>query len=331
MLKRERVIFPSHGGQRVFLELIGQKLAVASIARICNCSERTVRDWRREKFSIPLSSVRTLSARTLIPIPKDILIRDAYAHTKRAGRMGAAVTIEKYGRIPHDEKLRKERWRLWWESTGKFKKNQILEPRPIHKPGRSLELAEFIGIIMGDGSISEYQVVITLHHIDDLEYAAFVVRLIKKLFKVTPRVYHSQKNSVNDIVVSRKELVHFLHTLGLPIGNKVKQQFDIPEWIKRDRKLATACVRGLVDTDGCIFLHRYRVKGRWYAYKKLSFTSASEPLRQSVYDLLKKFDFHPRLNGKDVRLNRIEDMRRYFSLVSTHNPKHLRRYENAVG
>jgi intein/homing endonuclease len=135
---------------------------------------------------------------------------------------------------------------------------------------------------------------------------------------------------VNDIVVSRKELVRYLHELGLPKGNKVKQQLDIPVWIKRNRKLAIACLRGLVDTDGSIFTHRYRAKDTWYAYKKLSFTSASEPLRESVYVLLQKFGFHPRMTNKDVRLDRAEDMRRYFAYIGSHNPKHLRRYKNAV-
>lgn len=328
--KDKRAVFPP-GKQRVFLECINQDLTVAMMARISSCSERTVRDWRREKFSMPLTAVHALSARTHVPVPKNIRSRDAYAHTKRASRMGAAATIQKYGRIPRDEEHRKERWRVWWESTGRFKKNPILESKTIHLPDRDAELAEFIGIMMGDGGISEYQIVITLHHIDDLEYAAFVARLIKKLFKVTPSIYHSPKNSVNDIAVSRKELVRHLHELGLPIGNKVKQQFDIPAWIKRDQKLAIACVRGLVDTDGCIFTHRYRVKGVWYTYKKLSFTSASEPLRQSVHTLLQKFGFHPRIAGNNVRLDRVEDMKRYFSIIDSHNQKHLRRYKSAVG
>ena len=35
------------------------------------------------------------------------------------------------------------------------------------------------------------------------------------------------------IVVSRSELVKYLNSLGLVIGNKVKQKFDIPAWIKK--------------------------------------------------------------------------------------------------
>lgn len=327
--KDKRVVFPS-GKQKVFLERINQKLTVAAMARASKCSERTIRDWRWEKFSMSLTAARALSAQAKVPLPKNIRIRDAYAHIERASRMGAAAVIRKYGRFPRNEERRKEHWRRWWESEGKLKKNLILEPKPVHRPNRSAELAEFVGIMMGDGGISTYQIVVTLHHIDDLEYAAFVADLIRRLFRIEPKIYHSPKNSVNDIVVSRKELVRYLHELGLPIGNKVKQRFDIPEWITHDPKLAAACLRGLVDTDGCIFTHRYQAKGTWYAYKKLSFTSASEPLRKSVHALLQEFGFHPRMTGKDVRLDRAGDMKRYLSSIGSHNPKHLRRYESTV-
>lgn len=328
--KDKRVVFPP-GEQTGFLRQVAEKLSVTEVSYLCNCSERTVRDWRREKFSMPITAVQNLSVRTGVPIPKDIRINEAYSHIAEASRMGAAATIEKYGRIPHDEKRRKEQWDAWWESTGKFKKNTILESKSVYRPKQSAELAEFIGIMMGDGGLSKYQVMITLHHIDDLEYAGFVMTLIKKLFKLEAKIYHSPKNSVNDITVSRKQLVEYLHELGLPMGNKVKQQFDMPEWIKLNRNYSIACLRGLVDTDGCIFTHKYRVKGTWYAYKKLSFTSASQPLRHSVYDFLLQLEFHPRIAGEDVRLDRIEDMRRYFKLIGSHNPKHLRRYESTLG
>ncbi|HEY4500862.1 MAG TPA: LAGLIDADG family homing endonuclease [Candidatus Paceibacterota bacterium] len=328
-IKNRRVIFPS-GKQRAFLEYVGEKLTTAEMAKISNCSERTVREWRREKFSMPLAVVNAFSAQARVSVPKSIRIQDAYSHIARASKMGLAAVIKKYGGIPRNEKYREEQWRIWWETIGKFEKNIILKPKAVHRPRRSTELAEFVGIMMGDGGISKYQVAITLHHIDDLEYASFVASLIKKLFRVTPSIYHSPKYSVNDIVVSRKELVQYLHELGLPIGNKVKQQFDIPAWIKRDQKLAIACVRGLVDTDGSIFTHRYKVKDKWYAYKKLSFTSASEPLRKSVHSILQKFGFHSRKTGSDVRLDSVKDMKQYFSVIGSHNPKHLRRYENTV-
>lgn len=280
---------------------------------------------------MPLVAAQTLARRSHVSLPKTVRIREAYAHTSRAGKLGIVAVVSKYGRIPGDEKYRKARWQIWWDTEGRFKESRILQARTIHRPVRSSELAEFMGIMMGDGGISTYQITVTLHHTDDLEYSEFVKGLIKKLFRELPSVYHAPEKSVNNIVVSRKAAAEYLHTLGLPIGNKIRQQIDIPAWIKSDKKFWMACLRGLIDTDGSIFTHRYKVKGIWYAYKKLSFTSVSEPLRVSVHELLQKLGFHPRMTHTDVRLDRVEDVTRYFSLIGSHNPKHLRRYGNTVG
>lgn len=322
-----RIIFRG-GGQRKFLTDVGKKLTLKEMSRICACSPRTMFDWRREKFAMQNDCVQILSRRAEIPVPTTVRTRNRYAHIRAAGLKGAQAVQAKYGRVPVDEARRKRAWRMWWQSEGKSAANPLLQPRPIRRPKRNVELAEFVGIVMGDGGISNYQVVVTLHDTTDFEYGTFVLHLAEKLFGVRPSVYHHAKYAANNIVISRRELVRFLHRTGLPIGNKVRQQFDIPGWIKRSKKLSVACVRGLVDTDGCVIIHRYRVRGQLYRYKKLSFTSRSHPLQQSVAKILVDLGMRARIAGYDVRLDSITDMQKYFSLVGTHNPKHLKRYLN---
>jgi intein/homing endonuclease len=194
-------------------------------------------------------------------------------------------------------------------------------------PEISTSLAECVGILIGDGGISNYQVTVSLNHITDKSYSRFVVALFTGLFGESPQVYHRTQESVYSITYSRVQLVRYLSSLGLPIGNKIKQKIDIPIWVKNDSNLTIACLRGLVDTDGCVFTHRYKVKGREYSYKKLSFTSASPLLLSSVYTVLTSLDFHPRKGvNHDIWLERKDDVRRYFAVIGSHNPKHLRRY-----
>ena len=287
---------------------------------------RTLNDWENEKLLMSFEAAKTLSRKSRIRLPNNIEIRDQYWYVTKGARKGGFASIKKQGGRIGDLETQRQAWRTWWESKGRFENNIIFRRKYVHLPGASIKLAEFIGIMMGDGGLSERQAIITLHHINDLEYSTFVADLMEGLFKVRPRIYHSAKNSVNDIVLSRSELVDHLHSLGLPLGNKVKQQFDIPEWIRQNKKFLIACVRGLVDTDGCIFTHSYKVKGKWYHYKKLSFTSYSEPLRFSVARTLSDLGMSPRVTGKDVRLDSIADMKRYLSIVGSHNPKHLERY-----
>ncbi len=199
--------------------------------------------------------------------------------------------------------------------------------KPIQRPEKSVELAEFIGIMIGDGGISKYQVTISLNQDTDAEYLVYVSDLIRKLFNIEPHIQQRSKHSMNVIVISRIELVIFLQEIGLPQYDKIRSQIDIPNWIKENPAYLTACVRGLVDTDGCVFDHSYISKGKRYSYKKLDFTSASDPLRNSVYTFFKELAMNPRFSSqRGVRLESKADVSHYFSLVSSHNPKHLNRY-----
>lgn len=318
--------------QKNFILLVQEKFNTNAegLAKLTDVHPRTVRDWRREKFLMSYDALRILCKRARISIPQNIEVKDSFWYVNKGSKKGWAAVLKKYGRVPVDEEYRKKKWYEWWEKEGKFKKHPIIDVcKPFNKPKHSEDLAEFVGIMMGDGGMTPSQFCITLHHIDDLEFTKYVVNLIKKLFNVVPSVIHSPTDSVNDILVSRSGLVRYLNSLGLVIGNKIKQQFDIPGWVKKDEAYLRSCIRGLVDTDGCIFLHRYKVNGKQYVYKKLSFTSMSAPLRKSVFDAFQKWGLNSRISqDRDVRLDSISDMEHYFQIVGSNNQKHLKRYLN---
>lgn len=333
MFKSKRVKFPK-GKQKMFIHRAMKTLKLSNngMAELLNVSVRTLNDWKREKFLISLKAVKLLSRKSGIKLAKNIKILNPFWYTKKGAKIGGINMYKKYGWVGGDPENRKRKWQEWWEQKGRFKKHLIINKTlPIKKPMRSEELAEFTGIVMGDGGISKYQLTITLNFKNDKEYIKFVIKLIEKLFGVKPSVYREEKNSVDNVVVSRVKLIKFCtEKLGLKVGNKVKQQVDIPQWIKINKKFQIACVRGLIDTDGSVFTHRYRVNDKLYNYKKLAFTSRSRPLVISVYDTLRSVGLNPRLaqQGRDVRLDSIEDMKKYFNIINSHNPKHLKRYKN---
>jgi len=325
----KRAIFP-YGKQKEFL--LDTKrildLSYIDLAKLLKISRRTLTDWKREKFSMTLKAVKILIRKTNKKMPKCIEIKDPFWHVNKAAKLGGAAVYKRYGRIGGNPEIRKQRWYEWWKREGKYKSNLVTSRRLIKKPKYSQKLAEFTGIMLGDGGISTFQTSITLHYKDDKEYGKFVVALIKKLFNVPIGKYYDKRGSVVRFSVSRRELVDFcVKKLGLKQGNKIKQQIDIPNWIKQNKLYSIACLRGLIDTDGCIFTHHYKSKNKLYNYKKLSFTSYSKPLRRSVYNILKANSMKPRLSqDKDVRLDSIKDIQRYFQFIGSHNPKHLKRY-----
>lgn len=78
---------------------------------------------------------------------------------------------------------------------------------------------------------------------------------------------------------------------GLKPGNKIKNQVSVPDWIKRDLKwiennqeewekiflpLVIHCLRGLMDTDGSIYVNHHKKKN--YTSIAIQFTNGSKPL-----------------------------------------------------
>lgn len=331
----KRVQFPS-SKQRVFLEQCRMKMHMTNteFASFLNIHIRTLTDWKREKFLIPHKKILKLSKISGFLLPRGTSIRDKFQDVARAGRLGGLAIVKKYGTVGRDEEKRKARWKEWWHRKGKalFQKNRFAKRKDIRNAPKNSQLAEFVGIMLGDGGISRYQITVSLNGIDDAAYADFVVKLLEKLFGISPGIYRQSYHKAIRIVVSRTDLVDFCCKIGLKIGNKVKQRIDIPKWVKRKAVFRKACLRGLIDTDGCLVIHRYRVKGKIYTYKKINFSSASPPLIQSVVKILKDFGFHPRISssGRQVWLDSKDEVEKYMTVIGSSNPKHIFRFSGEV-
>jgi len=117
----------------------------------------------------------------------------------------------------------------------------------------------------------------------------------------------------------------------LPKGNKLLNGIKVPEWIFGHKELIKACVRGLMDTDGCIFEHSYNVNGKLYSYVKMAFSSHSPRMLDDMQRMLLALGFHPGTPRADyIWLSRAKEVRAYHEeVVGTNNPYHQRRYDEA--
>ncbi|MEK9167258.1 MAG: LAGLIDADG family homing endonuclease [Patescibacteria group bacterium] len=330
---KKRVVFPA-GEQIKFLEKAREQLGLSwpLFTERIGVNRRTMNDWKREQYSLPLEALEKIVAESGIKAPSKVELKDRYWYTTVAGQAGGVATLKKYGLVGGVPSYRKMRWREWWDREGQYT-SVMASPRPIKKPQFSTKLAEFIGIMMGDGGITKRQVTVTLNKEDDRLYVLYVTKLIKGLFGVEPSLYtkNNGEKAVN-IVVSRTRLVKFCSTIGLKIGNKIKQNLDIPEWVQSKKPFLLACLRGLVDTDGCIFQETHRIKGKLYSYPRLAFTSASPSLRYSVTVALESVGLNPKLRTKrNVQLEDRLEIEKYFRVVGTSNPKHRKRFNKFIG
>lgn len=166
-----------------------------------------------------------------------------------------------------------------------------------------------------------------MHSETDREFANYYGRLCHGLFGIYPSAAKLKDRKAVNLIISRTDLVEFCVSLGLPIGNKINHGLDVPPWIKENPAYARACLRGLVDTDGSVFTHRYRSAGKWYEYKKLDFCTLSKPLLNSAYAVFIANKMSPYVaQGKKLRLESKKDIKQYFRVIGSSNQKHLKRY-----
>lgn len=324
---QKRVSFPK-GSQRDFLNKTKKRLnfTMLQFAEFLKVHVRTLTDWKREKFLMPLSAVSFIKKKTGINPPHGIYIKNKFEDVKRAAYLGGVAVYKKYGKIGGDQSYRKAQWRKWWHTTGRFVQHPIAERKGVNIPCKNALLAEFVGVMIGDGGISRHQITITLHRYDDYLYSLFLKKMIKKLFGLLPS--EILDGNVRRLYISRTNLVDFCKKIGLKIGNKIRQNVDIPAWIYKKKSFEKACLRGLIDTDGCVGIHRYTSKGNKYCYKKIIFTSASPLLVESCIKIMEKFGFHPRKDreGRKVWLDGMDEVKEYMSIIKTNNLKHRKRF-----
>ena len=183
--------------------------------------------------------------------------------------------------------------------------------------------------MLGDGCISRTQISITLGNSTDHEYVPYIIQLIKKLFRVTGSISYPLKKDAVRIRISGVNLTKNLIKLGLVEGNKIEQSIDIPLWVLQSEAYIMACVRGLIDTDGCVHRKVRRERdGREYRSIGISFCSASKPLRVSVIKLFMRLGFRVASSGRTIYLCGKEQVSRYVNEIRFSNPKHLNRYRD---
>ncbi|MDO8487676.1 MAG: LAGLIDADG family homing endonuclease [Candidatus Curtissbacteria bacterium] len=206
--------------------------------------------------------------------------------------------------------------------------------KKIFIPGDSVLLAEFMGIVFGDGGINnDWQLVISLNSELDFEYSKYVAKLIKDLFnlEVSTRKRPGQNTLV--IVCSSMNLLEFLFKKGAVKGNKIQQQFDTPKWIKENINYGRAFVRGLVDTDGCLYTHRHTVSGKVYTNIGFCFSSFSKPLLADVETILESTGIkpHTRRQKNSIYLYSNKAVIEYLQTFGSSNPRILNKYKKWRG
>lgn len=155
-------------------------------------------------------------------------------------------------------------------------------------------LAEFIGILLGDGSICikninskcHNRLKITLDSNSDKEYINYVGNLIEGLFKIKPHIKKRKNENAVDVFIFNKEIITFLvNEVGLQLSPKWDRAIVPTAFLKDNLDLLV--IRGYFDTDGALVA----TNNNGTIYPRLEMKVCPSPMQSQFIAILNKYEF----------------------------------------
>lgn len=293
-----------------------------NLASEMKISGRQLRDIKNGTYSLPDNIPKIISKRFRLDLPKNYILKKDMWFLPKASSLGGKRRFELYGSPATTEGRRKGGFNSL--KTHKLKNDGFKLSKAISLPKDMIKFAEFIGILAGDGNQSLWQTKISLNLRTEMDYAHYVIKLINELFGLSAGIHKRELISAIDIVISSNRLVRYLHNKGVPIGNKIAQKLDIPEWINEQKAWKIAYLKGLFDTDGCAYVDIHRYKNKTYRHICVAFTTYSKKLLNSVHKILQSLGYSPTLSiGRNILLRREKEVLRFFEEFKPSNENHI--------
>lgn len=150
------------------------------------------------------------------------------------------------------------------------------------------KLAYLVGIALGDGNLSNPNGrAIRLRVSCFSGYPKLAEEIQQTIMAVLPKNKVSvvkRQSRCFDISVYSNKLEEFM-PWKVGAGSKIEQNAHVPDWILKDSIFSKACLRGLIQTDGCIYAD--------HGYQMVNFTNNIEKLAFDVRKMVEELGFKP--------------------------------------
>ena len=171
------------------------------------------------------------------------------------------------------------------------------------------DFAEYIGVVLGDGNISEFPRAERIIISGNSKNKGFVRRyalLTRRLFRKRPTI--SKVWNKNNIRISlyQKEISK---RLGIPAGNRQNASIRVPKWIWDNERYVIRLLRGLFEAEGSLSIHQLT-----YSYN-LEFSNRNSSLLQIVGRGLKTLGYHPEFRTTSTRLRKKHEVEKFLKQV----------------
>jgi len=197
-------------------------------------------------------------------------------------------------------------------------------------------LAEFVGILLGDGSINVYnknlpyyRLKISLNSAKDKLYSEYISKLILLLFNEKPFIKKRKNENTLDVLIFKRNIINSLLKLGLEKSPKWNRAIIPAQFL--DAKLSKYVLRGYFDTDGCIAI----TNNNGITYPRIEMKICPSPMQNQFIEILSslKFKFGSYNIGKGkvrIQINGKEQLRKWYYEVGSNNPRNLNKIKTFI-
>ncbi|MEK7508140.1 MAG: hypothetical protein AAB602_03610 [Patescibacteria group bacterium] len=174
---------------------------------------------------------------------------------------------------------------------------------------RSGDLAELIGVMLGDGHICKFPRTESLRIVSNAKNYGFIKRytkLVQKIFSKIPYVARSNISNATTITLYQKQISK---RLGIPCGARKNRKITVPNWILANKKYIVRYLRGLYEAEGSFCVHKPT------STYKLLFRNRNLSMLANVFRLMKKFKFHPHHSTDQIQISRKQEVYKAMKLL----------------
>lgn len=193
-------------------------------------------------------------------------------------------------------------WRDRMKEIGKIPKDY-----PKFKP--SEDLAEFIGVILGDGNISRFPRTERLLLVGNANNPGFInhyAYISTKLFKKAPTIMKAKYANALRLSIYQK---HISDRLVIPVGDRSKLQIKIPNWIWKSKHYIIKLLKGFFEAEGSLSIH---LPTCTYNFQ---FKNTNTSLLATVKKGLILLGYHPEIRTNSIRLRKKAEVEKFKKII----------------
>ncbi len=198
-------------------------------------------------------------------------------------------------------------------------------------------LYEFIGVLIGDGCLMDYphlrayRVEITGNVVEERDYYEKISSFLQAEFSLKPKVFTRTYNDGSrglKLLVNNKKFVSFLKNEYGFTNNKT-YTVEIPNHLMTWEK-SKHILRGIFETDGCLYFSKSRVTTNKPTYPRLEITTVSIKLANQIIKILKENGFsvqnHKNRSSTVIYLSGEEMLQKWINEIGFSSNKNWSKY-----